>query len=221
MISQCRTLHTLVWIRGLLPPFAPSTYALHEPQYPRARCLSIRSAVAQYLLKPCITVFPPGPLHRLLTPAPSIPPFDAFQVYSNPLGYQAALPPSTNASVEDEAEEREILSPLPPSSDGGGRGRKTSARMVVLPPRSPSEPSSSSNTSPTPAFFTSVSGGGVLPASAFGFAAAAVGGGGGGGDGGTGGGSGSAPASPNGGGLPDFLRQVGLHVRVLEDGMVL
>ncbi|CAM9649779.1 unnamed protein product, partial [Laminaria digitata] len=90
------------------------------------------------------------------------------QVYSSAPAYHAALTPSASPSVDDDVEEREALSPLPPTPDGGGRGRKSSARMALLPPRSPSDSSSNANSSPVPSFFTTVSGGGMASASSLG-----------------------------------------------------
>lgn len=113
--------------------------------------------------------------------------FFVFQVYSSALAYQAALPPSTSPSVDDEGEEREALSPFALNADGGGngRGRKSSAR-TVFPPRSPSD-GSSANTSPAPYFFYTS-----------GSASSGSGGGGGGGGGGPGG---ATAALANGPGL--------------------
>lgn len=161
-----------------------------------------------------------------------------FQVYSSALAYQSALQSSAIPSVEDEVEDREVLSPMPPPSDGGSRGRKSSSKTMVMPPRSPTE-FPSSNTSPTLSVATSFSGGSVPTCSAPSHAAgvggsscsasgSGVGSGGGGGggaspvegrlgdgNGGSGGdgwGNESAPVSPRRGGLPELLRQVGIQV---------
>lgn len=89
-----------------------------------------------------------------------------FQVYSSALAYQSALQSSAIPSVEDEVEDREVLSPMPPPSDGGSRGRKSSSsKTMVMPPRSPTE-FPSSNTSPTLSVATSFSGGSVPTSSA-------------------------------------------------------
>lgn len=160
------------------------------------------------------------------------------KVYTNAIAYQAALPSSVCPSVDDEAQDHEVLSPPPPTADGSLPGRKTmNTRIPLLPPRSPSDASSSTQHSPTPNFFTSLSGGMGLPTStAVGVATATAGAGGGvsGGGGlppyvghvgggagsvgvgGLGGEIGSTPNSPRVGRFPELLRQVGLQVIVMR-----